>query len=334
MRFMRARRAVLLIVIFASGAAAGTGAQTSYFNLDGGRPARVEDAEPTPRYALAIDLAPVTWEHLSAGTNRLRTEPRLTYGVLPFTDIEVRVPIVDVVPPRGSGARSVVGAAGVYVGALHQFNLETPSLPSIAVGAEASLPVGSLAPPSASYLAKILVTRTTALGRVHLNAGGGRYAVQTSSTSDTSCAPTAFIPSRIPRTGGSCSSGPPIIVDLPCRVSPPPIAAAATQFCMAQQTTIAAAPATPRTTGARWFGGVGFDHAFGLRSTIVVGDLVAERFEGLYSKTDVSAELGTREQLTPLLVADQGVGWKFAGAYPSLTLTFGASYELALPPFR
>lgn len=334
MRHRRSRMVALLVTVLVFGVAASAAAQTSYFNLDGGRPARVEDAEPTARYSLAIDLAPVTWEHLSAGTNRFRTEPRVTYGILPFTDIEARVPIVGVVPPHGSGARSVVGAAGLNLGMLHQFNLETPALPALGVAGEVALPVGSLAPPSASYIAKLLLTRTTAFGRVHLNAGGGRYAVRTAASSDSSCTISAFIPRTIPRAGQPCASGPPIIVDLPCTIAPAPIAASATRMCMqnVEPSVSAATTTTPRSTGGRWFGGIGFDHALGLRSTVVIADLLAERFEGLYAKTDWTAEVGARQQLTPLIVADEGFGWRFAGTFPSFMLTLGASYEVPLPP--
>jgi len=332
---MRVRRDLFVSLLIAS-APACAAAQSSYYNLDAGRPMRIEDAEPTPRYALGIDLAPVTWEHLATGTNRYRTEPRATYGLLPFTDIELRLPIVAITPPRSSGARSTAGVAGLAVGLLHELNLETPALPAFALGGETSLPVGSLAATSPSYIAKLLVTRTFGFGRMHLNAGAGRYAVRLpKASSDSACTLSAFVPTRIPRAGEACPSGPPIIVDQPCDVAPIGAGALARAMCMGSRSvsTVVSAPAL-RNTGPHWFTVIGFDHAYGLRSMTIVGDILAERFVGLYAKTDWSAELGARQQLTPLLVADEGLGWHFAGTFPSVTLTIGASYELAVPPLR
>lgn len=307
-------------------------AQAHYYNLDGGRPGRVEDAEPEARYALDFDLAPFQFEHLTGGTNRYRVEPRLNYGVLPFTEIELRAPYVRMQPPRSSGARAVAGAVGLSVGVLHAFNLETAQLPAIAVASEVSFPVGALAPQRTSFLVKALVTKTTDVLRLHLNAGGGTYAVHVpSSQTDTACAPSAFRPFRLPGSTG-CDAGPPIIIDTPCRVVPssPGRLSAISARCMpAPDTTIVV---SPRTFGTHWFGGLGADRAFALRSTVLTGDVFAERFVGLYTKTDWTAEVGMRHQLTPTLVTDAGAGWHFAGTIRSVSLVLGATYELATPP--
>jgi hypothetical protein len=46
----------------------------------------------------------------------------------------------------------------------------------------------------------------------------------------------------------------------------------------------------------------------------------------------VSAELGIRRQVTPVVAIDAGGAWRFAGALRSLSFTLGASYELATRP--
>jgi hypothetical protein len=86
---------------------------------------------------------------------------------------------------------------------------------------------------------------------------------------------------------------------------------------------------TPRSHGSRWLAAIGVDHAFALHSVLVVADVVAERFQGLYSKSDWTAEVGLRQQLTPTIVLDVGVSRRFSSAIPSTAATLGASYSLA-----
>ena len=90
---------------------------------------------------------------------------------------------------------------------------------------------------------------------------------------------------------------------------------------------------TPRVTGSRWLAGLGVDHTFALRSTLVTADVFAERFVGLYPKIDWTAEAGIRHQFNPVIVLDAGIGWRFAGTVRSTSVTVGATYEFATPPF-
>lgn len=327
-------RALLLVTLLGARVAL---AQTQYHNLDGSRPLRVEDADPTALYALDADLGAFQLEHLSGGTNRYRAEPKLSYGILPFTELEIRLPLVSVEPPRTADTRSTAGIAGLSIGAMHALNLETPAVPALAFGAEASLPVGTLAPAQGSYFIKGLATKTTMLGRFHLNIGGGTYAVRAAtSVNDTSCSsPLSGV--TIVRTGQSC--GPPIIVDVPCTIHPPPASggnAAVRERCMApppSDSTTSSVLAAPRTSGGRWFAGLAFDHAFALSSTLVAADIFAERFIGLYPETNWTTEIGLRHQVTPLVVVNVGGAWQFAGTFHSVSLIAGATYELATPPW-
>jgi hypothetical protein len=88
----RAIRDLTSVSLAVLGHLAASDASAQYRNLDSGKPTRIEDAEPTPLFALEIDAAPFQLERLSGGTIRYRAEPRLAYGVLPMTDIELRVP--------------------------------------------------------------------------------------------------------------------------------------------------------------------------------------------------------------------------------------------------
>jgi hypothetical protein len=319
------------LVVFAHLGANTASAQ--YRNLDAGRPSRIEDAEPTPRFALDIDLGPFQVERLSGGTMRYRAEPRLAFGVLPMTDIELRAPLVQVSPPSTSGSTSAAGLAGVSVGVMRALTIETTSVPAMAVAAEMSLPVGGLAPTRGSYLAKALLTKTTGLARIHLNAGFGTYALYTAPPrSGESPGCTALV--IIAPGDTACTTGLPIVIDAPCSANPraPGRLDEALRRCMppANQSIAPAAPSLP-SGGNRWFAGAAVDHAFALQSVLVIADVYAERFLGLYPNTDWTAEAGLRYQLTPLLVLDVGAGRHFAGTIRSTLLTLGATYELATP---
>jgi hypothetical protein len=322
---MRAGPVILLALCAAVGRRAA--AQTQYYNLDAGRPGRVEDAEPTPLYSLDLDPSSLQYERLVGGTNRFRAEPRVAYGAWPFTEVELRIPIVAVDPARalGSGARVTTGLGGVGVGFLHAFNVETSNVPAVAVAGEWLAPAGSLAGPAGSYSLKFLATKTTSIGRWHFNAAGGTYSVRLSgSAGDTSCSTlqTVRIASALP--GG--------VIDAPCSVTAGH-ATGASRFCMPPAEQIDSTPAARTSlTGRHWFAGVGYDHSFALSSTMITADLFAERFVGLYPRPDVSAEAGVRRQVTPVMALDAGGAWHFAGVLRSFSFTFGATYELATHP--
>lgn len=328
MSFLRGA-AFSLVAALAVAPIARSAAQTQYRNLDAGRPVRVEDAEATARYALDIDLAAFQVERLTGGTMRYRAEPKLAYGVLPFTELEVRMPIVQVTPPSGNGGQSAAGVAGLSVGVMHAFNLETTNIPAIALSSELSLPIGNLAPNRGAWFAKGLMTKTTSVARFHLNGGYGTWTVRGPSNPGSSCG------SLILRAPGdtTCSGGaPPIIIDVPCTVVPSVpgrLTSLSARMCAPQAPDSIAVP-TP-TVGSHWFGGAGFDHTFPFRSMLVAGDLFAERLIGLYPTVDWTAELGVRMQLSPVMVAHVGVGRHFAGVVRSTSFTIGAAYELATP---
>src|ERR1044071_5516264 len=108
------------------------GAQASYRNLDAGFPVRVEDATVTERYALDLDFLNFRYDELSDLRTRFQYEPRVSYGILPRTEMWVRVPVFyreKSLSPRG-------GVAGVGVGAMYHLNLETQPLPAVALASE------------------------------------------------------------------------------------------------------------------------------------------------------------------------------------------------------
>jgi hypothetical protein len=156
-------------IILALGAAVRpAGAQTDYFNTDAGRPVRIEDAYPVERYAFELQLAPVRLEREGGGVYHWEVAPELAYGILPNTQLEIGFPF-SFTDGEGGDAR---GLAGIEIAALHNLNLETRTLPALAVAADVLLPVGGLAPDQTYASVKGIATRTFPFARMHLN---GQY---------------------------------------------------------------------------------------------------------------------------------------------------------------
>lgn len=167
---MRIRIVTAAAAALALGAAARPArAQTDYYNTDLGRPVRIEDAAPVERYAFELQLAPVRLERESGGVYHWELAPEIAYGILPRTQLEVGIPlsIVD-----AGSERQVNGIAGIEVAALHNLNVETRTLPALAVAAEVLLPVGRLGPEHAYTALKGIATRTFSWARFHVN---GQY---------------------------------------------------------------------------------------------------------------------------------------------------------------
>jgi hypothetical protein len=150
--------------------AAPAAAQTDYYNTDRGRPVRIEDAAPVERYAFELQLAPVRLEREGGGAYTWEVAPEIAYGILPRTQLEIGFPLA--LTDGGEGESRTEGLAGIEVAALHNLNVETRTLPALAVAAEVLLPVGSLAPDGTYTSLKGIATRTFSWARFHVN---GQY---------------------------------------------------------------------------------------------------------------------------------------------------------------
>ena len=297
-------------------AAAG---QTSYYNLDSGRPTRVEDAIATTLGELEIQVLPLRGEWVSDGTQRIRVEPKLSYGVLPLTEIELRVPFVTA---RSPGSAETAGIASAGVSALHAFNVET-SWPALAVAAEVVLPVGSLSAKTGSYSVKGLATKTFRFARLEVNVGGGTWSIRPPTS--------AAIGGEGTLCGNAPGVPPCLIPDVPCNVVPSGLGTGPSFACMPAAAPVAiSAATTPATTGAHWTAALGVDHTFPLLSTLVIADVVVDRFAGLYPLDDWTAEIGLRKQFAPQLVVDLGFGRHFAGTTQGTSVAVGMSYSTPL----
>ena len=330
-------RHVAIALLGAPLVAAPACAQAGYYNLDAGRPTRIEDAVTVERYGLDLQLAPSRFERLDGGALRWRAEPKLSFGAMPMTELEVRMPLV--YTRAASGGASRFGASGVGIGALHALTLEAGRVPALAVAGEALLPAGSGSGARTSYSVRALLTHSTVAGRVHLNATVGTYALPSARrTAPSGPAGNECPPGTVPAPGGGCVEVP-VIPDPPCMVmatmddasapAPPAIPPAPSR---PRAQLFPPDPPRPRLTGERWMLGIAGDHAFPLQSTLVSVDLFAEHFSGPYRATEWTAEGGARHQWSPRLVIDAGMSRRLTGPAPSFSLTLGATYAFALRP--
>jgi hypothetical protein len=324
---MTARWSLPLLLLWGPSLARQACAQAEYRNLDAGFPVRVEDATVTERYAFDLDLANVRFDALSAGRKRLQLEPTLSYGILPRTEVWLRSPAYyreRAISPR-------TGIAGIGFGGMYQLTLETLHLPAFAIASEAFVPAGPNALP-ASYSVKTAFTKSFTPGRIHFNASIASYASRTVATNclpliqGTVCPDTVESLGILPPLDGPCVMAPdqpssyhPVNIAQP---PPSPSNAAAAQ-----------APTAHLTTHAHWLLGVGADKTLPLRSIMFLGDVFAERFEGIGRRIDWTAELGARKQLNPHIVLLGSVGRHAKGTNDSSFLILGATFSRALQLF-
>ena len=127
----------------------------TFHNTERGRPFRVEDASPIPRYGLDLSLLP-SWR--SQGSGEWALEPGLTYGLLSLTQIEVRVPVL--LGPETDWSGAVLGTQ-------HTFNVESRILPILALDASILIPAGFVE--NAHQAVAALATKTFRWGRLSVN---------------------------------------------------------------------------------------------------------------------------------------------------------------------
>ena len=289
-------------------------AQTEFYNTDGGRPLRVEDATPTARYALDLHFPTARVERLDGGIARLRVEPALSYGILPRTAVELRAAFVY----REAESSPRAGMSGAGIGVMHALTTETSQIPAIALAGELYEPMGSAKTGGAAYSLRTLVSRSWTLIRVHANATYGNYNVTVPQQTVTVCGDDGTFP--VP--GLRCAGGggvPPFIPDGPCAVSPANEQAMVAARCSAGEHSTRASQVTRQATtstnlrGAHWLVGLGADRAFALASVLVMADVFGERYDGLFDRWDWTADVGVRHQFTPTLTVDASAGRRFAG---------------------
>lgn len=320
-------RQFVLLGVLGPSLARAAHAQGEYRNLDAGLPVRVEDATVTERYALDLTFLNFRYDELSALRTRVQYEPQVSYGILPNTEMWLRVPVYyrerDITPRKGIG--------GIGVGGMYQWQLEGLRAPAIALSTEAFFPTGPNALPTA-YSFKTLLTKSVSSVRIHMNASLASYAIR----------PPPPPEGCVPLPGGSSCGGqgnPPLPpFDGPCSIGQQSSVLSLSAVCAAPASTVGEnqlAQVAPgeTVTHAHWMAGLGVDKALPLKSILFVADAFVERFEGIGRRTDFTAEGGIRKQLSPAVVFVGGVGRHFRGTNPSSFLILGATYSRAVQGF-
>ena len=310
-------RSVCTAVIALCVTAHAVRAQSEYFNTDAGHPIRVEDALSTDLFSLDLHVPSLHVERFKHGVTRWRFEPSISLGILPRTAIEVSSSFVyreATASPRG-------GMSGMGFGVFHALNTETRGLPAIALSGDLYAPLGAAKSGGPSYALRVGLTRTTSIARFHMNASIGTYNVSVVQAVQTCSREEVIL--ELPCGGGSA---PPIIPDGPCALDDVvgPASSNGPLTAAGDTSIVVVIPSGP--SGRRhWLAGFGFDHAFPLASTLIMGDVFAERYVGLFPRVDWTAEAGIRRQWTPTVSLEMGVGRRFRGVAKAWTFTIGAT---------
>lgn len=293
-------------------------AQTDFFNTDGGRPLRVQDAISVEWRAIELQFAPVKFERHRANRWQVEVEPELAFGILPRTHLSIGFPLASADQPPGpiplvdvlgtTSRMHRVGAAGTALataslpsraeigmpgargsnGQVHGLaglhlsvfhQLNVETrIPALAVRGEVLLPVGPLGPDRTYPSLTAIATRTLPALGAVRVHGNATYTFGSS-----------------PNSGGS------VAIDQPAAAEVP-----------------------------RWLAGVSMDRAFPLQSTLIAVEAFAHR--GMLDNDDVvlSAGAGVRHQFSPRLVLDVGVGREISGPDAHWSFTVGSAIALGL----
>jgi len=158
---------VLLPAVLLAATAVPAAAQKDWYNLDRGHPFDVTDARALERKAVEFQFSPLDVTRSEGGAYGWTLAPSVAAGLLPRTEVELGAAWA-----WSDGPESRGGLAGVELGVMHALNVETRTLPALALEAEVLLPVGALAPDAAFTTLGAIVTRTFGRSRFHLNASG------------------------------------------------------------------------------------------------------------------------------------------------------------------
>ncbi len=138
--------------------------QTDYRNLDDGRPILTEDAFVVDLHAFEF-LAPLAFDADVSGTKRYLTQPELEYGVLPNSQLGLKLPVGVV----DSGGISTFGLGGIQLSGLYNINNEGWALPAVSARLDLLLPAGAVAYAGTLATFKLIASRTFGLVRLHVN---------------------------------------------------------------------------------------------------------------------------------------------------------------------
>lgn len=161
------RRTILGVGLLAPGtlvAPAALLAQTDFYNLDHGRPLRVEDAYTTKRWAFELQASPISLAQDESGAIRYTPSIELKHGLLSGLEVSVGVAMESV----QDGAHSSTGLHEATASALLNLWVEGPRLPAAAVRLTGRMP-GESEESASLEVGGILTRSLVGPVRVHLN---------------------------------------------------------------------------------------------------------------------------------------------------------------------
>jgi hypothetical protein len=167
---LRPFAAVLAMGVVGAFPASRLAAQIDYRNLDEGRPVQTEDAYPVERHAFEL-VIPYEYENEQGQVRTHLVAPELAYGIADNAMLGVALPFAAL--DGGAGAETEWGLGGPRLFALYNFNTESPTLPAVAVRADASFPIGDLGGDGTRVAFTAIATRSWGRTRAHLNAAVG-----------------------------------------------------------------------------------------------------------------------------------------------------------------
>jgi hypothetical protein len=119
----------ILAVVALTALSSPSAARTGYYHLDASRPIRVEDASVVERFMLEIEAPSIRAERTTDGVYRYRSEPHVSYGILPRTQIEIGAPMEYRDTPNDRQG----GIVGISLAGMHSFNNESRLVPALAL---------------------------------------------------------------------------------------------------------------------------------------------------------------------------------------------------------
>ncbi len=162
---MQNKSALTLFILHSSLFIVFLHAQADYRNLDPGRPAAIEDAQPIEFRAMEFQLGVPRFQRERGGGWQLAFEPEWKWGLA--RDLQFGIATEDVLQSRGG--RKVHSLADTQFHLLYNLNQETRTWPALSFRPEVALPTGGLGSEHAHAGLKLLLTRTIGRNRVHLN---------------------------------------------------------------------------------------------------------------------------------------------------------------------
>lgn len=291
-------------------------AQTDYFNTDGGRPLRIQDANAVEWRAIELQFAPLLLERSGGGRWRPEIEPELAFGLLPRTVLSFGFPLVSVdrpVAPQPPSPALVQRQSVHGLSGLNRVSSTTFAPDVIGPGGESPSAAG------AGQVGGLAGVHVSLFHQLNVETRLPSFAIKADALLPVG--PFAADQAYYTLTG--------IVTRTLSALGPVRVHgnAAVTMGDGVRGDTLSRSLVLP---APRWRAGVSMDRAFPLQSTLIAVEALAQR--SLLDGADVvwSTGAGVRHQFSPRVVVDLGVLRDLTGPERSWSFTVGSAVALSL----